>query len=399
MMASVKSAPTLAQLKQIQANTRKLTRLYSVPDSLQGQFKQFALKRSQSLGRASLVAGAFILWLWGLAALEASFGAPLWFSALVGLGLAPLMMLGAWRMKKPLSYSQLKWLYNGVVITIIAVAVVTVGNGDVGLYRVGLADGFMLMLAFVFHFSPLSNRNVYLLALLANGALVLSWQYRGIAADAMLYNIALLVSYNLVGVAGREIWSRRLEHEFCLSKLHAYYAAHDALTHTANRVGLAEGFAYTRGHLENLRHSAHLILVDIDNFKMLNDKHGHLAGDMALRNIGEILMSVCEHPSDMVARWGGDEFVLLLHNLEKRDIESLLIRCQSRIAAQAEARGLLSISVGVVPLTAELDFGDAMKQADRAMYDAKRAGKSRYKHFTDDEPMLLQMAGGKKTDV
>jgi diguanylate cyclase (GGDEF)-like protein len=121
-------------------------------------------------------------------------------------------------------------------------------------------------------------------------------------------------------------------------------------------------------------------LVDVDQFKQINDTYGHYAGDVCLRHVAEVIRRNIRE-SDWLARWGGDEFVLALHD------SSMFARTEvalGRIARDLQenpvklARGkelTLSVSVGAVKYTGEEDPGELLARADRAMYEAKRDGR------------------------
>lgn len=132
-------------------------------------------------------------------------------------------------------------------------------------------------------------------------------------------------------------------------------------------------------------HRAHIpvtaVFLDVDHFKRLNDSLGHAAGDEVLRNIARLLL-MCVRDSDSVARYGGEEFVLILPNCDRAGGESLAERVRSRIesydwAAHLDAPGLqVTASLGVAQFTGGT-VEAWLEAADRAMYEAKRAGRNR----------------------
>lgn len=162
-------------------------------------------------------------------------------------------------------------------------------------------------------------------------------------------------------------------------------AFYDALTALPNRRLLLERLqrAQTLARRNNL-HGA-LLFVDVDNFKKINDEHGHHAGDLLLQQIGARLSRVVRE-SDTVARLGGDEFVLVLEHLSADPAQA---RTEARqIAAKAlvamsrpyDLDGLIYQSSGSIGITLfnaeEVDLDVLMRQADEAMYQAKHAGKN-----------------------
>ena len=118
--------------------------------------------------------------------------------------------------------------------------------------------------------------------------------------------------------------------------------------------------------------------IDLDNFKSVNDRLGHQAGDALLRSVAEVLRATTR-PSDVAARLGGDEFVVLLPEVGPREAAIVLERLRSRLAgACASQLGPVTGSIGGVTfLTAPTDLHDVVHRSDTRMYAAKTAGKNR----------------------
>jgi diguanylate cyclase len=121
-------------------------------------------------------------------------------------------------------------------------------------------------------------------------------------------------------------------------------------------------------------------LLDIDNFKKLNDTLGHATGDVALAHLAEVTREVMR-PQDTLARYGGEEFVILLPDtLLEQGIEAMT-RLQRELTKSFFLAGtekvLITFSAGVAQLTTTESGAEAIKRADQAMYLAKRAGKNR----------------------
>ena len=154
-------------------------------------------------------------------------------------------------------------------------------------------------------------------------------------------------------------------------------AAVDPLTNVANRRAFEEAL---RERLEPTRPRFVMAMIDVDDFKMINDQHGHAAGDQVLVAIARTLTeSLRSH--DLVARLGGDEFVALIEGLSLRQAESrfMAISRQVRAACQPLVAGGVasSISVGLAECSAGETADSLQRRADMALYDAKRSGKGR----------------------
>ena len=119
-----------------------------------------------------------------------------------------------------------------------------------------------------------------------------------------------------------------------------------------------------------------VLMVDIDNFKSINDTHGHEVGDRVLIEVARRLRESVRD-SDFVARWGGEEFVVLLRDCPLADAVARAEKIRHRIAeAPCADAGTVTISVGVAELTADEDLDHWLVRADRALYQAKRSGRN-----------------------
>jgi diguanylate cyclase (GGDEF)-like protein len=179
----------------------------------------------------------------------------------------------------------------------------------------------------------------------------------------------------------RDVTERqRLENE--LHRAHSaaeLRARTDALTGTFNRRHFAESTAEA---LAEDPSGCALLMLDADHFKQINDAHGHVVGDAVLVELARRL----EHglrPADCLARWGGEEFAVLLRGVESdAELDRLAQRLRTAVSATpvaAEGESLtLTISIGAVRAAGELDTLDALVEAaDRCLYDAKRQGRDR----------------------
>lgn len=154
----------------------------------------------------------------------------------------------------------------------------------------------------------------------------------------------------------------------------------DALTQIANRRGLVQAFAVERAKLERDGGELSLGLLDIDNFKKLNDTLGHAAGDEALKWLAGSV-SACLRPGDRVARYGGEEFVVVLPFTAAAEAQQVLTRLQRALSESVflhnEQRVFVTFSAGVTGYRAGERLEDALERADEALYEAKRNGKNR----------------------
>jgi diguanylate cyclase (GGDEF)-like protein len=181
--------------------------------------------------------------------------------------------------------------------------------------------------------------------------------------------------------ARRELRDRNAELEGLLSRTERL-AMSDALTGVFNRRRFADVLRHEWASARRYKHPLSILLFDVDHFKEVNDDQGHAAGDETLKNIAEIISSSIREV-DLCARYGGDEFVLLLPHTPPANAMVVAERVRSKLArarmtwAGAAARVSLSVGVASNEDAALEKPEDLVEAADRALYEAKRAGRDR----------------------
>lgn len=156
-------------------------------------------------------------------------------------------------------------------------------------------------------------------------------------------------------------------------------ASEDVLTGLANRRKFNEVFElYYKRYPKEIR-SLTLLLIDIDDFKSVNDTFGHLVGDQTLVHTARILKEQLRQ-SDTIARWGGEEFAILLSDIEEKHAlevaQKICNAVQNDAALIALLQRPLSVSVGVGMLSALESQDGLVHKVDHALYEAKKAGKN-----------------------
>ncbi|MBH3471811.1 diguanylate cyclase [Pseudomonas putida] len=153
-------------------------------------------------------------------------------------------------------------------------------------------------------------------------------------------------------------------------------AERDALTRIANRYRLDKTLQLECERAKRFRQPLSLIAMDMDDFKPINDRYGHARGDAALVRVAENLRT-CQRELDLLARWGGDEFVLVLPQTTLRDALEVAVRLR-QVIEQLEPVGdcRLTLSYGVVQWQEGEDQPALLARADKALYRAKAAGKN-----------------------
>lgn len=157
-------------------------------------------------------------------------------------------------------------------------------------------------------------------------------------------------------------------------------ARHDPLTGSLNRKGLDEVMEREIARARRNESPLCVALLDLDNFKAINDRLGHASGDQALIHLAAVAREVMR-PQDMLARYGGEEFVLVLPDTALPQGVEAMTRLQreltTRFFMQGQDKVLITFSAGVAQLSTGESSDDAIRRADQGMYLAKRAGKNR----------------------
>lgn len=159
------------------------------------------------------------------------------------------------------------------------------------------------------------------------------------------------------------------------------HSTHDKLTGIGNRRRFDEYLDQQWRLAERADHWLGLIMLDVDHFKPFNDAYGHAAGDQALRAIARALSSALYRPADLVTRYGGEEFAIILpdtalegcHHVAKRAVEAVQ-RCAIPHHCNADF-GVVTISAGVASLESAFAAPETLfEMADKALYQAKHTG-------------------------
>lgn len=157
----------------------------------------------------------------------------------------------------------------------------------------------------------------------------------------------------------------------------------EGLTGLFNRVYIRQRLEEEIYRAKRYKHELSLMMIDLDNFKQLNDRFGHSAGDRLLRHFGQLIIDTIR-PSDIAARYGGEEFLIILPETDVEEAEALAERLRQRISLypfsvdSRKEEMSFTISVGVSSSCEFCETPDQLiSHADQALYLAKKNGKDR----------------------
>jgi diguanylate cyclase (GGDEF)-like protein/PAS domain S-box-containing protein len=162
-------------------------------------------------------------------------------------------------------------------------------------------------------------------------------------------------------------------------------SAQDKLTGYFNRHKLTEMLEHEIFRWSRYGHSSTLVLVDIDHFKQINDRFGHLAGDKVLVDLSALLQANVRK-TDLCFRWGGEEFLFLLTETEYLQAMRTAEKLRRVVETCSDFPvGSLTISLGVVTWREGWSYEEWIQQADQALYEAKEQGRNRVVGKTPQE--------------
>lgn len=172
------------------------------------------------------------------------------------------------------------------------------------------------------------------------------------------------------------VLARPLLRAFRWTEEQASEARIDSLTGLANRRALEEILAAEISRAQRFAHPLAVVLLDLDRFKEINDSFGHAAGDVMLRAVSRLLTSLARQ-GDTVARWGGEEFVVVLPETDLPGAQRFAERLRRTIESHSVSEMHTSASCGVATMLPEDSVEELLGAADRALYQAKANGRNR----------------------
>ncbi|MDQ4094662.1 MAG: EAL domain-containing protein [Actinomycetota bacterium] len=211
---------------------------------------------------------------------------------------------------------------------------------------------------------------------------VLTCELKCDGGDEVAVEVVLTNMLDDAAVGGIVLNIRDVSDRLLLEKQLRHQAFHDPLTNLANRALFLDRLTHALERGSRSDEACFVMFLDLDNFKRVNDGHGHNIGDECLRTIAHRLLA-CSRVSDTVARMGGDEFAILLEATTVEGAVLLADRVLRKMSEPLEVSSgevVLTPSIGIAPASAGEDAKSILRNADVAMYLAKR-GDRQYEVF------------------
>ncbi|TDJ46364.1 MAG: diguanylate cyclase [Gammaproteobacteria bacterium] len=301
-----------------------------------------------------------------------------------GVVLLPTLAVTLWASAQPRRHRlyQLLLAFSALLIGMWVTSIVTRAS------MIGMSYYFAAVIAWVFivwELLGLPFRYAAFTALIVSGTYIFgsfAWNFQG---NETIFSTTLLVLVNGIGAYCCYQLEYTVRRSFLESKVLGQLAERDGLTGLYNRRSYDEYIA--RIWRQSRREQAQLtfMLIDIDHFKTFNDQYGHQAGDDALKAVAEVISLSAQRPLDFAARFGGEEFALILYGPAHeygRELPGQIreaVRNLKIVHKQSPTDQYLTVSIGVAMVMpdAKRSMAGAIQMADEALYQAKEEGRNR----------------------
>ena len=195
----------------------------------------------------------------------------------------------------------------------------------------------------------------------------------------IVFIIINVIEFTGLGGSIYFFWKQTLVTEARLENL----ASYDPMTGLLNRRAFARQLLAEISRMKRYQLKSAILLLDIDHFKKINDTYGHAVGDTIIKEFAQILLENTRE-SDLVSRWGGEEFIILFTNLEKNGAFDAAEKIRKVVESHTFTRGIqLTTSGGLAVVNSEGSLDRHIKKIDDLLYEAKNSGRNRLAYSTE----------------
>lgn len=304
-----------------------------------------------------------------------------------------------WRLRNPERLPELMTvLMLGQCIMFSWVAAMLAEPGDAVPY---LYESMILYQSFLFFFTGVMFHAAVALGVLGIAVPAAAYLTVGVGLQAVVHATLFLLATSALGICVRYLLERLLRIDYLRRSMSELTSRMDPLTELLNRRGFEQGLQTMLRQARRDQRPVGMLMIDLDNFKQVNDRLGHAQGDVLLEQVSRTLESCARRPLDLVCRYGGDEFVVALFDMPEQSMEEFAADVRSALTA-ASRRWLEHVpgfgaSVGAVwfaPGDAPANMSAMLDMLDRTLYAAKRNGKGQVNFERNRDWCSLPIADG-----
>jgi diguanylate cyclase (GGDEF)-like protein len=289
--------------------------------------------------------------------------------------------------------------FQAVAQTVILIHIAGLTCLQIMVHRQGYSVSVWMALAIfgIFHAYGLNQQQALRTGLIATTGYIIGGYTNGLTDTQWLFDTGLLLFVLAGGIAihAALMAANRAQYQTSLSL--SEFAQRDALTNLHNRRAFDERIDMLWQQAIRARASIGLLLIDIDHFKNYNDSAGHLSGDVCLSKVATIIARSAQRPMDMVARFGGEEFVVLLYDIDQETLGKVAQVARTNIAAAALSHPnspiapFVTVSIGGASVFPSVNRSvrGAIQLADEALYAAKKQGRNRVVIYDKEHETLV----------
>jgi diguanylate cyclase (GGDEF)-like protein len=249
----------------------------------------------------------------------------------------------------------------------------------------------------IFHGYGLTQTQALRTGVIATFGYIIGGYVSGMAGVQWYFDTVLLLFVLAGGIVIHAALMSANRAQFQSSLSLSEFAQRDSLTQLHNRRAFDERFDLLWNQATRTNTSIGLLLIDVDYFKNYNDTEGHLSGDTCLSKVAAIIARSAQRPMDMVARFGGEEFVILLYDIDQETLSKVAEATRANMAAAAlphpnsPIAATVTASIGGACVTPDIkrSVRGVIQLADEALYAAKKQGRDRIVIYGKEHQTLV----------